>query len=179
MLASKENQNIFSTESVPEGFVLIDPDHLKLFHIDSLYNHWLKRQSKGLTPFVILNAAHPVAKKKISEKANGKRKAEYVDVDSERSEGEGRSEQSGAEDEEPRGDDLSNQGEEEEEEKDKPTPSEKFGPPVRRGRKAEIPTDQGGPSGKNLFDKAKKGKAPKAIARLNSEAKDFVDKVSF
>ena len=84
-IAAQETQNIFSWESVPEGFVLSDPDHLKASQIDALYNHWLKRQSKGLKPFVILNSIpqHAGLKKKMSKKAQGKRKMDYVEVDTE------------------------------------------------------------------------------------------------
>lgn len=66
---------VYSPASVPEGFIMGDPDHLKAFDIDALYDHWLKRQSKGLTPFVILKSApqHKVKTKKTA-KGKGKRK---------------------------------------------------------------------------------------------------------
>jgi hypothetical protein len=81
--AGEENQKIFSPECVPDGFTLIDPDHLKSFEIDALYNHWLRRQRKGLSPFIILQSSpqHGVFRKK-SEKSKGKKKVEYREVDS-------------------------------------------------------------------------------------------------
>ena len=159
MLASQENQNIYATASVPDGLVLIDPDHLKLFHIDSLYNHWLQRQSKGLTPFIILNPIpQHVLKKKISKKASGKRKAEYVEVGSEHSDAEGQSEKSGDEDERLRRDDQRP-------ERDENAAAVKFGPPERGRRKTgvKIPTEQVGPSAKDALEKPKKGKGPKPV----------------
>ena len=82
-LASKADQTIFSEDSVPENFILSDPDHLNGFQINDLYSHWLKRQQKKLSPFVILNASpqHKTSIRK-SSKAMGKRKMEYVEVDS-------------------------------------------------------------------------------------------------
>jgi hypothetical protein len=73
--AAKPDQRIYSPESVPEGFILSDPDHLKSFNIDALYSHWLKRQSKGLPPFVMVKSSQ------MSEKAKGKKKAVYVEID--------------------------------------------------------------------------------------------------
>jgi len=84
MLASKDDQSIFSKDSAPKGFRLNDPDHLTIFQIDALYHHLLVRQRQGLQPFVILNAGplHARSTKK-SEKAKGKQRAEqtYVDAD--------------------------------------------------------------------------------------------------
>lgn len=82
-LASQTGQKIFSTDCVPENFVLSDPDHLTGFQISNLYHHWLKRQKKKLAPFIVLNASpnHIVVAKK-SEKAKGKQKMDYVPVDS-------------------------------------------------------------------------------------------------
>ena len=115
----QEGQNIFSPESVPEGFILGDPDHLKAFKIDSLYNHWLKRQSKGLTPFVILNPGPNHEKsKKISEKVRGKKKKNYVKVRTDDEDVE--SEAKASEEEEARS------GDDEHTEK---SPAPKFGPP--------------------------------------------------
>ena len=82
ILAAKEDQNIYSSDSVPEGFVLSDPDHLTGFKIDSLYAHWMGRQRKGLEPFVVLNANPQHGKSTKSLKAKGKSKAEWVNVDS-------------------------------------------------------------------------------------------------
>jgi hypothetical protein len=90
-LASKDDQTIFSLDSVPEDFTLSDPDHLNAFKIDLLYNHFLSRQRKGLPPFVVLNGGplHGQSEKsKKSEKAKGKRKAEYVDVGDSEDDGE-------------------------------------------------------------------------------------------
>lgn len=83
LLAAKEDQTIFLPDCIPEGFTLIDPDHLKAQEINSLYHHWLARQKEGLRPLVILNASpnHAPAVGK-SEKAKGKQKMKYVDVDS-------------------------------------------------------------------------------------------------
>jgi hypothetical protein len=85
-LASEEGQNIFLTDSVPEGFTLSDPDHINADKINKLYNHWLSRQNEGLPPFVVLNSspnhASDEMKSKKSEKAKGKQKAKYVDVNS-------------------------------------------------------------------------------------------------
>jgi hypothetical protein len=93
MLASKDDQSIFSVDSVPDGFILIDPDHLNAFKINSLYNHWLTRQKKGLAPFVILEASpmhEPFRKKsKKTVKAKGKGKMKYVEVNSDEAEVEG------------------------------------------------------------------------------------------
>lgn len=82
LLAGEEGQKLFSPDCVPDGFILIDPDHLKAFEIDALYSHWLRRQSKGLSPFIILQSSpqHGVLRKK-SEKAKGKNKIDYVEVD--------------------------------------------------------------------------------------------------
>ena len=57
ILAAKDGQTIYSPESVPADFCLGDPDHLKSLDIHTLYNHWLRRQQKGLRPFIILNAS--------------------------------------------------------------------------------------------------------------------------
>jgi hypothetical protein len=79
ILASKDDQMIFSVDSVPKDFCLSDPDHLNGYQIDSLYTHLLGRQRKGLAPFIVLKGSHQEKPQK-SAKAKGKRKAEYVDV---------------------------------------------------------------------------------------------------
>jgi hypothetical protein len=56
LLASAEGQNIYSPECAPDGFSLIDPDHITGMNINLLHNHWLQRQKKKLQPFVILNS---------------------------------------------------------------------------------------------------------------------------
>jgi hypothetical protein len=92
-LASKEDQNIYDVDSVPNDFTLSDPDHLNAFEINNLYNHWMTRQNLRLAPFIILNPAphHEKAVRK-SEKAKGKKKAPYVDVSSDDEEEGGNSE---------------------------------------------------------------------------------------
>src|ERR1700678_4262244 len=91
-LAAKEDQTIFSPDCVPEGFTLSNPDHLSGVKIVALYSHWLMRQMEGLSASIVLNASrnHGVSSsKKKSEDRKGKRKMEYVDVntDEEGSEG--------------------------------------------------------------------------------------------
>lgn len=82
-LAANEDQKIFDEDSVPEGFVLGDPDHLPAGQIYELYNHWLGRQRRQLPGFVILNPGplHQAAEVKPKKpRDKGKRKMEYVDV---------------------------------------------------------------------------------------------------
>ena len=81
-LAAKEDQNIISPESVPENFTLSDPDHLDIPQINTLYNHWLDRQRKGLPPFVVINPSplHAHLVKKSSTVKQGKKKKTYVPV---------------------------------------------------------------------------------------------------
>ena len=83
-LASKEDQTIFSPDSVSDNFILSDPDHLGIPQINSLYNHWLERQRKGHPPFVVINTsplnAHLTAKS--SKVKEGKKKMEYVSLGS-------------------------------------------------------------------------------------------------
>jgi hypothetical protein len=83
ILAAKHDQHIFSPECTPEGFTLSDPDHLNGGQIVNLYKHWVARQKKGLAPFIILNAGpnHAVKQEK-SVRSKGKKKMEWVDVDS-------------------------------------------------------------------------------------------------
>lgn len=60
-----------------------DPDHLTAAEISSLYLHWLSRQHQNLPPFVVLNPGpHHPAPPPQSEKAKGKRKMAYEEVDS-------------------------------------------------------------------------------------------------
>jgi hypothetical protein len=82
-LAAKDDQIIYSPDCVPEGFRLSDPDHLKGHKIISLYNHWLERQKKGLSPFIILkgNPHHGESGRKARRAdKKGKKKMEWVDV---------------------------------------------------------------------------------------------------
>jgi hypothetical protein len=120
VLAAKDDQTIYSPECVPEGFSLSDPDHLLASNIIALYRHWLGRQKKGLAPFIVLNPSplHGLMIKK-SEKAKGKKKADYLDV---------------SDDPVDKGDDEEDEEEEEDDDEDEdedepPAPSLKFGPP--------------------------------------------------
>lgn len=81
MLASKPQQRIFDKNCVPHDFVLGDPDHITDLKIRELYNHWLDRQQKQLPAFVVLRPGplHQAARPK-SAKSKGKRKLEYLDV---------------------------------------------------------------------------------------------------
>src|SRR5882762_5707013 len=108
ILASKDGQKIVSPDSLPKGFALSDPDHLKASAVDVLYTHWQRRQAKGITPLIFLESSphHGDAMKK-SEKARGKKKAEYVHVTDD----------------------------EDEFDQQVISPSAKFGPPSKRGAK--------------------------------------------
>jgi hypothetical protein len=80
--AAKDDQKIYSKESVPNGFILSDPDHLTGFQIVSLYNQWIRRQQKKLRPFIILQAQpHHRSSETLSSKAKGKKRMEYLEVD--------------------------------------------------------------------------------------------------
>jgi hypothetical protein len=117
-LASKEGQTIYSPECVPDNFILSDPDHITTFHIEALYHHWLGRQKKRLPPFIILNASPQHRSfKKLSEKAKGKRKIDYVDVGDDDEDEDGDKKEDKEEEE----------GEEEEEEEDKEDKEEEEG----------------------------------------------------
>ena len=82
-MASKDDQIIYSPDCVPEGFKLSDPDHLNGFKIGALYMHWLQRQKKGLSPFIVLKG-HPhhgeSGRKARRADKKGKKKADWVDV---------------------------------------------------------------------------------------------------
>jgi len=170
ILASKEDQTIFSPECVPEGFVLSDPDHLQAFHVRALYLHWLQRQRQKLPAFIILNCSpqHQKSEKK-SAKAKGKRKMEYVEVNSDDEEVESEQEDERLEEEEE--EEEREQSEEEEEEKGKQSEKEeelseggdrledgednnemevvKYGPPIGKKKKYQPstpPNEQAGPS---------------------------------
>jgi hypothetical protein len=145
-LASKENQTIYSEDSVPEGFTLSDPDHLTGSQIETLYLHWRNRQQKKLSPFVILNASpqHQATVKKMSAKAKGKRKIDYVPVSSSEDErdsdgedgvdnGEGDDVEADQEDQE------ENEVDEEDQEEKEMTPPVKRGPPNRKVQKIQSP----------------------------------------
>lgn len=155
IIAAQEDQTIYSRECVPEGFVLSDPDHLKGFEIDDLYNHWLKRQSQGLVPLVILNSIpqHGVSKKK-SEKARGKKKMDYVDVNTDDDEVRSEAENSGGEEE------MSGV----EEQTDR-SPAFKIGPPS--GKRSQMVDDnatcEAGSSTNRQVNKPKKSKDPKPV----------------
>jgi len=130
MLASKDRQQIYSPLSVPDGFTLSDPDHLKTYQIETLYRHLLKRQSNGLTCFKVLKSVphHGVARK-LSEKAKGKTKMEYVQVNSD-------DEEVKSFDDEQKEDEMEKDNEEE----DVP-PSVKIGPPRKKRRKSPPSAD--------------------------------------
>jgi len=153
MLAGQEEQTIFSLASVPEGFVLRDPDHFKLFEVDALYSHWIRRQTKGLTPFIILNSSPQHAakgKKKLSVKAKGKRKIGYVHVDTDDDDVADEVEKSGAEEE-----GLIDNQRQSKQLEGKTFPGVKFGPPRRRASMKEIPIDEAGLSNSSQPTKKK------------------------
>jgi len=147
---------------------LSDPDHLKTFSVDALYIHWLGRQKKGLSPFIVLNAGplHSMASKK-SKKDKGKGKQKYVEVSDD--------DDSGAEDLEERGSDIEdevvdeekgNSTEETESEADQGVKNRravKFGPPKKTppplANRGESPSQIAGPSN------PKKGKHPKQSSK--------------
>jgi hypothetical protein len=175
-LASKEDQTIFSPDCVPDGFVLSDPDHLKGSQVRALYLHWLKRQQQKLPAFIILNCSplHQISERK-SAKAKGKRKMEYVAVNSDDEEVE-----SGPEDELLEEEEEESKEEEEEEEREQSEEEEeegkqseeeeelseggdqledgerddemevvKYGPPIAKKKKirpSTPPNQEGGPS---------------------------------
>ena len=101
ILAAKDDQTIYSPDCVPEGFTLSDPDHLTGSNIIALYRHWLERQNRWLSPFIVLNA-HPnhvviLKNSQKSQKDKGKQKMKYVDDTEEDKEAE--EEEEGEEDE--------------------------------------------------------------------------------
>jgi hypothetical protein len=122
-LSSKDDQIIFSPDSVPESFTLSDPDHLKGSNIIALYRHWLERQREGLQPFIVLNASpnHWVAIKKKSSDLKGKKKQTYVEIDDDDEEDQEEEEKEGEESEKEDSD-----GEKE------TSPPIKIGPPSRK-----------------------------------------------
>ena len=162
-MASKEDQNIYSDDCVPTGFILGDPDHLNSFQVNSLYTHWQSRQKKGLAPFIIINPGplhlHVQKKSQKSAKAKGKEKKVYLPVDTTDDEEEeeefGKVEEDEDEDkvdddrdEEEDVDKVDDGGVEEEEAStngdvdmevedvdEEMLPSVKFGPPVRKSKK--------------------------------------------
>jgi hypothetical protein len=150
-LASKDGQEIYSPDSVPQEFCLSDPDHYSAFKIDSLYKHWLERQKKGLQPFVIVNPSPRHEKKvKRSHKGKAKAKADWVDVNSEGEQDEIEQEQEEEKEEEeqqePDDDDFSDVNEEQSSAtKYAPPLGPKIGPPI--GRKKQFPVSPvAGPS---------------------------------
>jgi hypothetical protein len=166
LIASKRGQKIFSPDSVPKGFILSDPDHLKAYKINELYNHWLTRQSKGLSPFIVLNSIphHGVAPKKSGD-GKGKKKAEWVDVGTDDDDEGSKSS----------GDDEKNQNPFETEvdsDEGQISPDAKFGPPRTVAKKTtssatqknETPAKVAGPSKLPSLDnllKSKTNEAPK------------------
>ena len=157
-MAAKEDQTVFSKDCVPEGFILSDPDHLNGLQIQVLYNHWIGRQQKKLSPFVILNAIpqHQMTVKK-SAKAMGKRKMEYMEVSS--SDEEVRSEDGGEQEEEDQGEVGNDQGDWEDvddavdDEEEETSPAPKYEPPIGKTKKYQpstkldsLPNAAAGPS---------------------------------
>jgi hypothetical protein len=115
---------------------LTDPDHLKAMDVDALYKHWLRRQTKKLPPFIVLNAnpQHAVVAQKKVRKDKGKKKAEYV---------EDSSDDEDDEDAQPSGDDEDGENPEEE----VTSPVRKFGPPRGPfGKTKETPAQVAGTS---------------------------------
>lgn len=131
-LASKDDQNIYSTDCVPVGFKLSDPDHLNAADTTALYTHWIKRQRKGLPPFIVLNGSpnhEAMGKKKKSQKVNpgGKGKARYVEIDDE-TESDKESDDNVESEEEEKGSD------------EEMLPPMRFGPPNRKGKTFPLST---------------------------------------
>jgi hypothetical protein len=143
---------------------LSDPDHLKAYKINQLYNHWLTRQSQGLSPFIILNSIpqHGVAPKKAGN-GKGKKKAEWVDVGTDDED----------EDSKSSGDDDKSQNPDETEadsDEGQISPDAKFGPPRAAGKKTtssvtqknETPANVAGTSKLPSLDKLSKSKTNEA-----------------
>ena len=149
LLAGKYDQTIFSRDCAPDGFLLADPDHLTGLKIDQLYNHWLRRQQKKLSPFVILNASpqHAILHRK-SAKAMGKRKMDYQEVysDDQEVQTEDEGEQGGEQEEEEQEEEQEDEDKEVDEgaddngeEEDIPPPR-KYGPPNGKAKKSQPST---------------------------------------
>jgi hypothetical protein len=156
-LAAREDQTIFSLDSVPENFSLSDPDHLTAAQINELCNHWLARQRRGLAPFVVTNASplHAVPAKPMKN-GKGKEKMKYVHVNTD--------DESVVEEEE--------DGNVRDEAEGEPQ-ALKYGPPTGRGLKnppslrfAEKPIAEAGPSHRKAPKASKdvrKAKKPKQV----------------
>ena len=124
-MVSKEDQKIYTPESIPKDFVLIDPDHLTTLEVERLYLHWRLRQNKGLRPITVIHSPEHPETQHMSEKARGKQKAESDEV-SLQEEGEEETDDFGKDmDVDPEGN--ADQGLEEEEEQQS---VEKIGPPL-------------------------------------------------
>lgn len=209
-MASKDRQEIYSVDSVPKGFVLSDPDHLQASEIDPLYKHWLARQKKKLPPFVVVKShpQHPVSEKKskMSEKAKGKQKIRYTEVNSDDPSVKGSDQELdnlserelGTEDEGDSGaDELEQQedydndndnddnddkdNDDEDEDDDLLPPAVKYGPPIGKGKKTAASTPVAGPSKlpppKQLLKKSQSGKgASKKMTNPSSSSRTQVEK---
>ena len=146
LLAGQDDQQIFSKDCVPEGFALMDPDHLKAETLNSLYSHMLKRQQEGLAPFVILNCSpHHFKAERKSKKAKAKAKAEYWEVSSD--------------------EDKAESGEEMEQEDGASTEVVKIGPPKSKRKTIPMPSQDdlnavAGPSNLNKSKKRKREEEP-------------------
>jgi hypothetical protein len=154
-LAAKDDQEIFDARCVPEDFVLSDPDHLPGAQITSLYLHWVARQRRKVPAFVVLKPGplHQAAPKK-SMKAKGKRKMEYVEVDSDDEEVKSAGEKDEQEQEEQRLD------------QDDIAPRMKFGPPKKLGTNVAGPSKQLSNREDNIRKAATSSLPPKKGARL-------------
>lgn len=164
ILASKDDQMIYSTDCVPNDFRLSDPDHLKSCSIDALYSHWLGRQRKGLSPFIVLGAGplHSVPEK-MSKKAKGKQKVRYQSVHT--------SDDSGVENSDGRGLDTEGGGsgsETEEGPEVKKPPAPKIGPPKRKAFHREPTSQEAGPSNPTPIKDRSNKKPPPPMQREES-----------
>lgn len=172
-LASKDGQEIFSTDSVPDGFCLSDPDHLNASAINNLYAHWLKRQDEGLAPFIILNPSplHERALKK-PQKVKERKKMAYVEVDSDEQD----EEQNDEKDEKEEEDLEETEGAGKHGDDDRMPSSIKYGPPIGKPKKKVIfskdPTPVAGPSTlPPLKHASKKKKIPETSLKLSNVPK--------
>jgi hypothetical protein len=154
---------VYSQESAPEGFSLIDPDHLTGAQATSLYNHWLERQRKGLEPFIIINAGplHAMPSQKPSNgKGRKKEKPQYLDVTTDE---ESVGDSSAENDCDAKTADVDAEEEEEEVDAEEEAPAVvKYGPPIS-AKKSQLGKGFSGakgrtaPTGPKLRSRRKKG----------------------
>jgi len=144
---------------------LTDPDHLKAADVDALYKHWLRRQTKKLPPFIVLNAnpQHPAVPQKKAPKDKGKKTMDYVEDSSD------------DEDRQPSGDDEDGENPEEE----VTSPVRRFGPPRGPFRKTkETAAQVAGTSKATSVEKVSKPKMGKGDNPDNVDAKTPKDSTS-